>query len=146
MVPLMPLETQFLIALQALFTAALCVLIGWERERQHLGVGLRTHMLVGVGACLFSALSISAFGGDPARIAAQVVSGVGFIGAGAILKPGRMVQGLTTAASMWMAAAIGMAVAAGGWFIALCATILVWFILAIVKRLKPEMPIVTEPE
>jgi putative Mg2+ transporter-C (MgtC) family protein len=133
------LEQQFVIALQLLLAALLSIVIGWERERKHREAGLRTHMLIGMGACLFTALSLNGFpGGDPARVAAQIVSGMGFLGAGAILKEGANIQGLTTAASMWVTAAVGMAVASGAWFLAICASLLIWFILVVVQRLKPE--------
>jgi putative Mg2+ transporter-C (MgtC) family protein len=136
---LMPLEQQFVIGLQLLLAAFLSMIIGWERERRHREAGLRTHMLIGAGSCLFTALSIYGFpGSDPARVASQILPGLGFLGAGAILKEGANIQGLTTAASMWVTAAVGMAVATGAWFLAICAALVVWFVLAVVQRIKPE--------
>jgi putative Mg2+ transporter-C (MgtC) family protein len=135
-----PLETQFIIGLQLILAAFLSMIVGWERERKHREAGLRTHMLIGTGSCLFTALSIYGFGdGDPGRVASQILPGLGFLGAGAILKEGANVQGLTTAASMWVTAAVGMAVATGAWFLAICAALVVWFVLSIVQRIKPEI-------
>jgi len=104
--------------------ALLTGLIGLERELRERAAGLRTHMLVGVGAALFTVVSaygwsdftFSRQGGtvlDPTRIAAQIVTGIGFLGAGAILRQGLTVRGLTTAAGLWVVAAIGMAAGAG---------------------------------
>ncbi len=93
--------------------------IGWERESAHKVAGLRTHLLVSLGCCLFTLVGVwvaeSWKGGiaDPGRIAAQVVTGIGFLGGGAILRAGGAVRGLTTAASIWSVAAIGMACGAG---------------------------------
>jgi putative Mg2+ transporter-C (MgtC) family protein len=129
------LETSILL----LIAAFLSMIIGLERERRQRPAGLRTHMLVGLGACLFTSLSFHAFpGSDPARVAAQVVVGIGFLGAGTIIQRKRDVHDLTTAASIWATAAIGMAVGTGAWFMALCATLLMWFILAIIRRFEPE--------
>jgi putative Mg2+ transporter-C (MgtC) family protein len=135
-----PLETQFIIGLQLILAAFLSMVVGWERERKHREAGLRTHMLIGTGSCLFTALSIYGFAdGDPGRVASQILPGLGFLGAGAILKEGANIQGLTTAASMWVTAAVGMAVATGAWFLAICAALVVWFVLAVVQRIKPEI-------
>lgn len=133
----MSLEIQFTTALQLIFAAFLSAMIGMDRERKEHDAGLRTHMLVGVGACLFTVLSYLGFsGGDPTRIASQILPGIGFLGAGTILKYGRNVKGLTTAASIWITAAVGMAVGAGAWFLALCATLLIWFVLVILRRIE----------
>jgi putative Mg2+ transporter-C (MgtC) family protein len=116
--------------------AALTGLIGLERELRERAAGLRTHMLVGVGSALFTIVSAYAWsdfvfsreGGtvlDPTRIAAQIVTGIGFLGAGAIIRQGISVRGLTTAAGLWVVAAIGMAAGAGYYSAALIATGLV---------------------
>lgn len=108
-------------------------MIGLERELRDRAAGLRTHMLVGVGAALFTLVSAYGWGDfefsnrsgvvfDPTRIAAQIVTGIGFLGAGAIIRQGVAVRGLTTAASLWIVAAIGMAVGAGYYSAALIAT------------------------
>lgn len=120
--------------------AALGAAVGFEREVHERQAGLRTHMLVALGSALFTIVSAYAwtafsFGNgsgisyDPTRIAAQIVTGVGFLGAGAILRQGVSVRGLTTAASLWIVAAIGMAAGAGYWPAALIATALVLFAL-----------------
>jgi putative Mg2+ transporter-C (MgtC) family protein len=115
------------IAVRLTAAAILGALIGLEREIHDHPAGMRTHLLVSLGSAGFTLLSIQAFteGGDPARIAAQIVTGVGFLGAGAILKEGATIRGLTTAASLWAVAAVGMAVGAGAWEIAIVTTVLV---------------------
>jgi putative Mg2+ transporter-C (MgtC) family protein len=113
-----------------LIAAALGSLIGFERERLLWAAGIRTHMLVCVGACLFMIVSAYGFSAstsehvvlDPSRVAAQVVSGIGFLGAGAILARGEVVKGLTTAASIWTVAAIGLASGGGLYFAAAIST------------------------
>ena len=116
--------------------------IGLERERLLWAAGLRTHMLVCVGSCLIMIVSAYGFSDvlgtknvvlDPSRIAAQVVSGIGFLGAGTILLRGEVVKGLTTAASLWGVAAIGLAVGSGLYVPALATTALVVGILAGIK-------------
>jgi putative Mg2+ transporter-C (MgtC) family protein len=120
------------LGLAALLTGA----IGLEREVRDRTAGLRTHMLVGVGAALFTVVSaygwseftFSREGGtilDPTRVAAQIVTGIGFLGAGAILRQGLTVRGLTTAAGLWVVAAIGMAAGAGFYSAALIGTAIV---------------------
>ena len=110
-------------ALRLLLAAALGGLVGLERELSGKPAGYRTLMLVSVGACLFTVLS-DAFGetSDPSRIAAGVVVGVGFLGGGTIWRAEGMVAGLTTAAAIWAAAAIGLAVGGGEYVIASVAT------------------------
>lgn len=126
-----------------MLAAVLSGLVGVERERLLWAAGLRTHMLVGVGACLI--VIVSAFGFsdvlgahnvvlDPSRIAAQVVSGVGFLGAGTILLRGEVIKGLTTAASLWAVAAIGLAVGSGLYVAGVATTAI---LLAILAGLKP---------
>ncbi len=101
-------------SLRLIFAALLSGIVGFEREAQHKAAGLRTHMLVGFGAALFTLVGTFAFeGSDPSRVAAQIVTGVGFLGAGAIFRQGANVRGLTTAAGLWAVAAIGMTAGAG---------------------------------
>lgn len=137
--------TQWEFVLRLFVAAVLGSLIGVERERLAWAAGLRTHMLVCVGACLIMIVSAFGFGDvlgsqnvvlDPSRIAAQVVSGIGFIGAGCILLRGEIVRGLTTAASLWTVAAIGLAVGGGLYIGATAATIIVLTILAGIKPLE----------
>ncbi len=92
---------------------ALSGVLGFEREARQKSAGLRTHMLVGMGAAVFTLVSLDFPGADPARVAAQVVTGIGFIGAGVIFRRGATVRGLTTAANLWVVAAIGVAVGLG---------------------------------
>jgi putative Mg2+ transporter-C (MgtC) family protein len=113
------------IALRLLVAALLGGAIGMEREFRERGAGLRTHTVVCVGSALFTLVSAYAFVGphvDPTRIAAQIVSGIGFLGAGAIIRQGLSVRGLTTAATLWLVAAIGMASGAGYYSAAVIAT------------------------
>ena len=119
---------QFDLFIRMVIAAALGAAVGFEREARDQPAGIRTHMLVSVGSATFTVLSIYAFagpGGDQGRVAAQIVSGIGFLGAGAILKYGVNVRGLTTAASLWAVAAVGMAAGAGAWGVALGATVIV---------------------
>jgi putative Mg2+ transporter-C (MgtC) family protein len=102
--------------------------IGFERSSRHQVAGLRTHILIATGATLLMLLSIylpqqynSLKNGDPGRIAAQVVSGIGFLGAGAIIRLGNNIRGLTTAASLWFVAAVGLAIGGGMFIIAAAA-------------------------
>src|SRR3989338_8916940 len=110
---------------------ALGAFIGLERELSDKAAGLRTNILICVGSCLFAILSrllADAVGTDVTRIAAQIVSGIGFLGAGAIMREGEHVTGLTTAATIWTVAAIGMGVGYGFWALAAWAALLVLFI------------------
>jgi putative Mg2+ transporter-C (MgtC) family protein len=131
--------------LRLLIAALLGSIIGIDRERLVWAPGLRTHMLVCMGACLF--MIVSAFGFsdilgteavvlDPSRVAAQVVSGIGFLGAGTILLRGEVVRGLTTAASLWSVAAIGLAVGGGLYIPAIAATGIIMVILAGIKPIE----------
>ncbi len=107
-----------------LLAGACSGLIGYERETAQKAAGLRTHVLVGVGAAIFSIASITSFDApDQSRIAAQIVTGVGFLGAGAIFRDGHFVSGLTTAAGLWAVASIGMASGAGSYWLASIGTL-----------------------
>jgi len=131
----MVLEEQVIVSGYVALAAILSALIGLERERRAKDAGLRTHMLVGVGACLFTSLSYYAFPeADTSRVASNVVTGVGFLGAGMIWKGKSGVHDLTTAAGIWVTAAIGMAVGTGAWFIAIFATVMIWIILGTISH------------
>ncbi len=126
----MPIELEMVLRL--LLAAALGAIIGYQRERAGKQAGLRTHILISTGAALISLISIYGFGdaSDPARVAAGVVVGVGFLGAGVILhRQGGIVAGLTTAATIWVAAGIGLAAGTGLYIIAAVATALVLGVL-----------------
>lgn len=117
-------------------------MIGLERESMGRPAGFRTHILVSVGSALIMILSAYGFaeavpgGYDPGRIAAQVVSGIGFLGAGTIMREGVNVRGLTTAASLWTVAGIGLAVGSGFYFAAILATFLVVVTLVVLNQLE----------
>jgi putative Mg2+ transporter-C (MgtC) family protein len=112
-----------------------------EREWHGHPAGIKTLGLVGVGACLFSGLGLEIFKTttDPTRIAAQVVTGVGFLGAGAIMRQGNEVHGLTTAASIWVAAAIGMAVGFGFYAPAISTVVLVLIMLTLLRPIEGRL-------
>lgn len=126
-------------------------IVGFERQKRHKSAGLRTHILVSLGACLTMIVSLNVSLGlffsykftnaDPERIAAQVVSGIGFLGAGTILanKKGINILGLTTAASIWVVAAIGLAAGAGLWIAAITTTLFVYLTLTIFSRLEKRL-------
>ena len=142
---LSPVDLLTRLLLSALFAG----FIGLERESHGRPAGLRTHILVAVGSCLVMLLSIYGFAGswanrDPARLAAQVISGIGFLGAGTILREGATIKGLTTAASLWVVAGIGLAVGSGFYLGAVAATIIavmaLFFLEKLEKRyLSPQM-------
>ena len=149
------IASQVDLSLRLVVAAVLGLAIGFEREIHGHPAGLRTHMLVALGSALFTVLSIRGFGGevagqapvDPTRIAAQIVSGIGFLGAGAILKDGIVIRGLTTAASLWATSAVGMAAGASEYVIAVVSAgvilVSLWPINAVADRLHgsnlPEM-------
>ncbi len=116
--------------------------VGFERERVRRPAGLRTHMLVAAGSACFTVASIYGFDGlgtvrDPARLAAQIITGIGFLGAGTIFRTGSTVRGLTTASSIWITAAIGIVAGLGMFWLAIFTTALTWFALFVVKTIEP---------
>jgi putative Mg2+ transporter-C (MgtC) family protein len=124
--------------LRLALAAALGGAIGLEREYHHKPAGLRTNMLIALGSALFSILSVQlgAAAGSPDRVAAQVVTGIGFLGAGAILRSGENIHGLTTAATIWVNAAIGMAAGMGSYAVAAGAAALTLIVLAILPPIE----------
>lgn len=118
-------------------------IVGFERRRRGQSAGVRTFALIAMGSSLAMILSIYVADncgvGDPTRIAAQVVSGIGFLGAGAIIQMKGSVRGLTTAAGIWMVANIGMAVGCGLYLIACVATLLILFILVLLERIEHKI-------
>ncbi len=114
-----------------LVLAAVCsAAVGFEREAAQKAAGLRTHTLVGVGAAIFTIASIVGFeGADQSRVAAQIVTGIGFLGAGAIFREGAFVKGLTTAAGLWAVAALGLAAGSGSYALAGIGTVVVLTVL-----------------
>jgi putative Mg2+ transporter-C (MgtC) family protein len=128
-------DTQAEILIRVALAAFLGGLVGFEREFSDQPAGLRTHLLVSLGAALFSMAGAFA-GTDPTRIAAQVAAGIGFIGAGVIFQQGMNVRGLTTAAALWVTAAIGTAVAFGLWVAATGSAIITVIALYGLKRFE----------
>lgn len=134
--------SDFMELFQILFAALCGLFIGFERQIHGSQAGVRTYSLVCLGSCLFGIASTHAAGAafyqsiaDPTRIAAQIVSGIGFLGAGIIFKDNNKVHGITTAANVWVVAAIGLAIAFKMLFLPLATTILVLFILSL-NRMK----------
>ena len=133
------------LVLRLLLAAALGGMIGLEREHSGKPAGFRTNMLICLGAALLTEISFyvasmaSAPGADPARIAAQIVSGIGFLGAGSILHSRGSVTGLTTAATLWVVAAIGMAVGARAYLAAVVVTSLVMLALMLLGRVEDHL-------
>lgn len=134
--------TEIELTLRLVAALLLGAVIGVERELQRMPAGFRTHALVSLGAGIFTVISAYGLTGptsDPTRIAAQIVSGVGFLGGGAILHHGGTVRGLTTAASLWAVAAVGMAAGAGLLVVASISTVLVIIALELFDRLERTM-------
>lgn len=122
--------SEFEVVIRLLLSAFVSGIIGYEREVHSRPAGLRTHMLVTLGSTLIMLISIDGFSsGDPSRLAAQVVSGIGFLGAGTIMRTGNNISGLTTAASLWVCAGIGLAIGAGYYLGAIVTTLIVLFAL-----------------
>ncbi len=134
------------IIIRLAIAAVLGMIVGYERELQNQPAGLRTHTILSIGSCLAMTISINIAmqfyplvpNGDPGRIAAQVVSGIGFLGAGAILRYGTSVKGLTTAASLWTNAMVGLAVGAGHYFAAVATTGMLIIILVLLNVLEKK--------
>lgn len=133
------------ILLRLLLSMLMGGLIGWERERSNHAAGLRTHILVCLGSTLIMLLSIYGFADfvaevnvriDPARLATAVITGIGFLGAGTILFTGKSITGLTTAASIWVVGAIGLAIGAGFYFAAIVSTFLILLNLIVFNKLE----------
>jgi putative Mg2+ transporter-C (MgtC) family protein len=124
--------------LRLLLATALGALIGYQREKVHRPAGLRTHMLICLGSTLFTVVSVLGFSGpvDPSRVAAGIVTGIGFIGAGVIFHgmSEHQIVGITTAASIWITAAIGIAVGVGMYILGTAVAILTFLILLLPTR------------
>ncbi len=128
--------SEFDLAIRLLFALTLGSIIGYEREQARKPAGLRTHIMVCLGSCLFTVLSLNAFpGSDPARVASYIVVGIGFIGAGTIIQERDRVLGITTASTLWVTAAIGMAVGAGYYVAAALTSAAAFLTLSILGRI-----------
>ena len=114
----------------------LAALVGLERELDAQPAGFRTHLLVGLGSALFTVTGAAVTGSDPTRVAAQVVTGIGFLGAGAILRDGPRIKGLTTAATLWLSASIGVACGLGDFAPAAVVTVVALIALRGLKRVE----------
>ncbi|HEX75589.1 MAG TPA: MgtC/SapB family protein [Dehalococcoidia bacterium] len=121
--------------LRLLLATALGAGIGYQRERAKKPAGLRTHILIALGAALFTVASVFGFGNgvDPSRVAAGVVAGIGFIGAGVIFRTADRVAGLTTAASIWVTASVGLAAGAGMYLVAFLVAVVAAVVLMLPK-------------
>lgn len=130
----MPIEISILemsFVLRLILAVFLGAVIGWQREHRGKSAGARTYAIVTAGSAIFTILSVYAFPNDIARVAASIVTGIGFLGAGMILHKEDRVEGLTTAAGLWIAAAIGMAVGVGFYLFAVSSTVITLIILVI---------------
>lgn len=142
-----PLSLELDLGLRILVAAALGAAVGLEREVHGQAAGMRTHGLVACGAALFTVGGAYGFSElprsanvDPMRVAAQIASGIGFVGAGAILRDGGSVRGLTTASSLWASAALGMVAGAGVWAAAVAGLLIVLATLLVPRYLSPILP------
>lgn len=131
------------VAIRLTLSCILGGIIGYERQASNKSAGLRTHILVCLGSCMIMVLSYDIYhevqgltNADPARLAAQVVSGIGFLGAGTIMKEGLTIRGLTTAASLWVVSGVGLGVGSGHYTSALITTGLVWLTLTVLPRIE----------
>ena len=127
--------------IQRLLTVAfLGSILGFERELRHKSAGLRTNILIAIGSALFTLMSYEiageTVGADPGRLAAQIVTGIGFLGAGAIMRTNAGVQGLTTAATVWVNAAVGVAAGGGEYHLAYIATAITVAVLLVLQPLE----------
>ena len=137
--PALSVGAQVELALRLIAGLALGAIIGFERELHRQPAGFRTHSLVSLGAALFAIISGYGYGSaaiDPTRITAQIVSGIGFIGAGTILQYRGHIRGLTTAASLWSVAAIGTATGTGLYVLAVLGTVLILVVLSLLDRVE----------
>lgn len=139
MTPDLSLIQQLELILRLAIALVLGAVIGFEREMDRQPAGFRTHALVALGSALFTVISAYGFDGaanDPTRIAAQIVTGIGFVGAGTILHHRGSIRGLTTAASLWSSAAVGMAAGAGMLAIAAVGTLLIVVVLSLMEGVE----------
>lgn len=126
--------------MRVLIAAALGVVLGLERQLSNKDAGLRTYAMVAAGSALFTVISIEGFtDADTSRVAAQIVTGIGFLGAGLIFRQGVSIQGLTTAAGLWSVAAIGMAVGTGLWGLGIVVVIIMLFVLKASDRFSTQL-------
>lgn len=123
------LQPDLEVIMRVLTACLLGCVIGWEREQHGISAGIRTYGAIALGSCVFGVLSMSLTHADPSRIAAQIVTGIGFLGGGVIFRQGDYVSGLTTAATLWATAAIGLAVSFGFYLIGVLTSVLIFLLL-----------------
>ena len=140
-----PVGNLILVLIALVLSVVLCGLVGIERELRGRSAGLRTHLLVGVGSCLIMIISIYGFPAmfgekrDVARLAAQISTGVGFLGAGAIIHHNSGIKGLTTAGTIWVAMAIGIACGSLNFILAIAATLIIMFVLVTIRKFEVKI-------
>jgi putative Mg2+ transporter-C (MgtC) family protein len=130
----MEIDVEF--GLRLLISFAIGTAIGLEREYRSKAAGLRTMIMICLGATIFTEISIQLGGNTPDRIASTIISGIGFLGAGVIFKDGLSVSGITTATTIWISAALGMAVGAGEYFIAVIGSAVVLIVLVLFEKIQ----------
>jgi putative Mg2+ transporter-C (MgtC) family protein len=130
------MEIHFETALQLLISFVIGTAIGLEREYRSKAAGLRTMIMICFGSTIFTEISISLGVSSPDRIASTIITGIGFLGAGVIFKDGLTINGITTATTIWIAAALGMAVGAGEYFIALIGSVVVLIVLSLFENIQ----------
>lgn len=121
------LSTDLEVVLRVVTATLLGCVIGWERELHGISAGIRTYGAISLGACVFGILSF--VGADPSRIAAQVVTGIGFLGGGLIFRQGDYVSGLTSAATLWATASVGLAISFGFYLVGILTSIFIFLLL-----------------
>ena len=138
-----PIGNVVLIAIALVLSIFLCGVVGYEREKRGRSAGLRTHLLVGVGSCIIMIISIYGFpvgySRDVARLAAQVVTGIGFLGAGAIIHRNNAAKGLTTASTIWLVMAIGLACGSFNFILAIAGTGLIVIVLTVFRKVEVKL-------
>ena len=141
-----PIGNLMLVLIAIVLSVVLCGVIGIERELRGRSAGLRTHLLVGVGSCVIMIISIYGFPAvvgpdkrDVARLAAQIITGVGFLGSGAIIHHNSGIKGLTTAGTIWIVMAIGIACGSFNFIIAIIATLIIIFVLTTVRKIEVKL-------
>jgi putative Mg2+ transporter-C (MgtC) family protein len=128
---------QYVEELVRLSVAGLCgAAVGWQRERHEKAAGLRTHMLLAIGSCLFTLVAIHVQKDDITRVMQGIVTGAGFLGGGVIFREGASVKGLTTATGLWVMGAVGMAIGTGEYFIGILATVLTFLVLSVLQLVE----------
>lgn len=138
------LQTDIEMILRVIIALLLGCILGYERERHGISAGIRTYGAISMGSCVFGILSIAIINADPSRIAAQVATGIGFLCGGVIFRDGNKVNGLTTAATIWATAAVGLAISFGMYAVSIVTTFLIFLLLYLPnmrwwKKISPKV-------